>query len=168
MQFYIDHERFVELGEVLPVHKDNPAIGGDYPLRMTGGHARWSIHTSWRDSATLLRLQRGEPLIIMGVKDAEARGITDDDDVRVHNDTGTFDLKAKISPAVRRGQVIVYHGWEPFQFKGGRSHQQAIASPINPIQLVGGYYHLQPMMIMGEPGQSDRGTRVDVERIQAA
>jgi len=162
MQFYIDHERFFELGEELPVHKDNPSIGGDYPLKMTGGHTRWSIHSSWRDSAPMLHLQRGEPAIFISQADAKARGVADGDSVRVHNDIGEFELQAKVSAAVRTGQVIVYHAWEPFQFKNGRSHQSALPSPINPIQLAGGYYHLQPMMIMGEPGQCDRGTRVEV------
>ena len=63
MQFYIDHEYFFELGEELPVHKDNPKLGGDYPLQMTGGHNRWSIHASWRDHKGLLNLQRGEPVV---------------------------------------------------------------------------------------------------------
>ena len=40
--------------------------------------------------------------------------------------------------------------------------------PINPLQLAGGYGHLQPMPITGEPGQNDRGTRVEVERITEA
>jgi hypothetical protein len=37
---------------------------------------------------------------------------------------------------------------------------------LNPIQATGGYYHLRPMVIAGEPGHCDRGTRVEVERIQ--
>ncbi|MEE8385736.1 MAG: molybdopterin-dependent oxidoreductase, partial [Dehalococcoidia bacterium] len=46
-QFYIDHPWFMEAGEELPVHKEAPPAGGDYPLRMTGGHTRWSIHSIW-------------------------------------------------------------------------------------------------------------------------
>jgi ethylbenzene hydroxylase subunit alpha/complex iron-sulfur molybdoenzyme family reductase subunit alpha len=34
-QFYIDHEWFLEAGEALPCHKDNPKQGGDYPFEMT-------------------------------------------------------------------------------------------------------------------------------------
>jgi DMSO reductase family type II enzyme molybdopterin subunit len=30
MQFYIDHDFYMELGEELPIHKDNPPIGGQY------------------------------------------------------------------------------------------------------------------------------------------
>jgi nitrate reductase alpha subunit len=168
MQFYIDHPFFLELGEELPVHKDNPKLGGDYPLQMTGGHDRWSIHASWRDNRSLLQLQRGEPVAFMGEEDAVQRGIRDGDAVRVHNDVGSFELQAKITPSVRPGQVVVYHAWEPYQFKGGKSHQSLIPSPMNPIHLAGGYFQLQPTLLMGEPGCPDRGTRVEVERLADA
>jgi len=162
LQFYIDHERYMELGEELPVHKDNPAIGGNYPLQMTGGHTRWSIHTIWRDQEKLLRLQRGGPTIVMNPGDAAARKLRDGDFARTWNDTGSFEARVQASPTVRPGQVIVYHAWEPYQFKGHRSDQTTHPSPLNPIQLAGGYFHLQPLMIMGEPGHNDRGTRVEV------
>jgi nitrate reductase alpha subunit len=167
MQFYIDHDLYFELGQVLPVHKDNPKVGGDYPLQMTGGHTRWSIHASWRDEPNLLRLQRGEPAIFLGTKDARARDVRDGDRVRVFNDLGSFEVVAKVTAGVRPGQVIVYHGWEPFQFQHGRSHQSVIPSPLNPIDLAGGYFQLDPTLLMGQPGNSDRGTRVEVERTRA-
>ena len=165
MQFYIDHDLFMELGEELPIHKDNPAIGGDYPRQMTGGHNRWSIHASWRDHRDLLNLQRGEPLIYLSTEDAAARQIADGDRVRVYNDVGSFEVHAKLAPSVRARQVIVYHAWEPYQFKSEKSHQSLIPSPMNPIHLAGDYFQLQATLLMGEPGCSDRGTRVEVERI---
>ena len=42
-QFYLDHDWFLEAGEELPTHKENPAQGGDYPFVMTSGHNRWKI-----------------------------------------------------------------------------------------------------------------------------
>ena len=165
LQFYIDHDYFLELGEALPVHKDNPPIGGDYPLQMTGGHTRWSIHASWRDQKHMLDLQRGEPLIHIGTADARARGIRDGDRVRVSNDIGSFEVQANVVPSLRPGQVVVYHAWEPYQFRDGRSHQSLIPSPMNPIHLAGGYFQLQPTLLMGSPGCSDRGTRVEIARI---
>jgi DMSO reductase family type II enzyme molybdopterin subunit len=166
IQFYIDSGFFLELGEELPVHKDDPPIGGDYPLRMTGGHTRWSIHAAWRDERHMLQLQRGEPIVYVSPVDAGTRGIADGERVRLRNDIGAFEIQAKVSPAVRPGQVIVYHAWEPFQFTAGKSQQTLTPSPINPIQLSGGD-HLQPMMIVGEPGLHDRGTRVEMERIES-
>jgi anaerobic selenocysteine-containing dehydrogenase len=70
IQFYLDQELYLEMGEELPVHKDPPTAGGDYPLTITGGHTRWSIHSSWRDDKLLLQQQRGEPVMYIGVDDA--------------------------------------------------------------------------------------------------
>ncbi len=165
LQFYIDHPLFEELGEVLPVHKANPPIGGNWPLQMTSGHNRWSIHAAWRDHAPLLRLQRGEPVVYLNSIDAKARGIRDGDHVRVFNDLGACEAVALPSGAVRPGQLIVYHAWEQFQFRGGASIDALTPSPLNPVQLAGGYFHLQPMVMMQQPGCSDRGTRVEVERV---
>ena len=83
------------------------------------------------------------------------------------NDVGSFEVQVKVADALRPGQVIIDHAWEPYQFRGRRSHQALIPSPINPIQLAGGYFHLQATPLYGEPGANDRGTRVEVERIEA-
>ena len=98
--------------------------------------------------------------------DANKRGIGDGDVVRVYNDIGEFQLQTMLSPALKPGQVVVYHAWEPFQFKNGNSDQVLTPSPLNPIQLAGGYFHLQPMVMMGQPGCTDRGTRVEVEKVR--
>ena len=80
-------------------------------------------------------------------------------------DVGWFEARAKVSPSVRPGLVLLYHGGEPYQFKGHRSHQTVLPSPFNPIQFAGGYFHLQPFMLSGEPGHNDRGTRLEVEPV---
>jgi len=65
ISFYIDHPWFIEAGEQLPVHKDNPKMGGDYPLRMTSGHQRWSIHSIWITDDTLAKTHQGRPFMFM-------------------------------------------------------------------------------------------------------
>ncbi|MBK6286658.1 MAG: molybdopterin-dependent oxidoreductase [Gammaproteobacteria bacterium] len=165
MQFCIDHPFYEELGEVLPVHKDQPAIGGDYPLHMTGGHTRWSIHSSWRDQRHMQQLNRGQPLIFVSVEDAAARGIEDGDQVRLFNDVSSTELMAKITPAHRPGQVTVYHAWEPFMSKGSTSYTSVTPNPINPLQLAGGYFHIQARDAEFTPGSTDRATRVEIEKI---
>ncbi|MBI5505761.1 MAG: molybdopterin-dependent oxidoreductase [Deltaproteobacteria bacterium] len=163
MQFYIDHELFLELGEELPVHKEE-TIGGNHPLRMTGGHTRHSIHASWRDHALMMRLQRGEPVAYMNPSDAEPRGIADHDMARVFNDVGSFQIRVKLAETVSPGQFIVYHAWEPYMFRGGNCQQTITPSPLNPVELAGQYFHLRPMLGVCPPGQNDRGVRVDVEK----
>ncbi|MFQ5804763.1 MAG: molybdopterin-dependent oxidoreductase, partial [Candidatus Methylomirabilales bacterium] len=112
IQFYIDHDWYLELDEHLPTHKDCPRAGGDYPLQVTGGHTRWSLHSDLIDDSIILSLQRGEPVAVISVQDAESRGLRDGDFVEVYNDVGDFRIQAMVSPAVRPGQVIIYHGWE--------------------------------------------------------
>ena len=164
-QFYIDHPWFLECGEALPTHKPPPASGGDHPLVMSGGHTRWSIHSQWRDQRTLLRLQRGEPVVYLNDRDATARGINDHDFVRVRNDLGAFILRAKVARYVQPGMVFVYHAWEPFQFRDGRSDHAIIPSPFKATSLVGDYGQLHWNYAHWEPNQVDRDTRVEVERV---
>ncbi|MFQ5666217.1 MAG: molybdopterin-dependent oxidoreductase [Candidatus Binatia bacterium] len=164
-QFYIDHPWFLECGEALPTYKPPPVAGGQYPLVLSGGHTRWSIHSQWRDQRPLLRLQRGEPVVYLNDHDAVRRGIRDHDLVRVRNDLGEFVLRAKLARYVHPGQVLVYHAWEPYQFRDGRSDHAIIPSPFKPTALVGNYGQLHWAYAHWEPNQVDRDTRVEVERV---
>ncbi len=169
IQFYIDHPYYMEQGEQLPVHKDSPKIGGDYPLMLNGAHTRWSIHAAWRDQSHMLNLGgRGEPTIWIGADDAAQRNIEDNDRVRVYNDIDSYETLAKVVPNLRPGQVVVYHAWEPYQFKNHKSYAALTPNPLNPISLAGGYFHLQPLPEANTPGPTDRDTRVEIEKISAA
>ena len=75
-QFYIDHLWFIEADEALPLHKENPPMGGDYPLVMTSGHSRWSIHSMNQSDRAMLGTHRGEPGVLVSVEDAATRGST--------------------------------------------------------------------------------------------
>jgi DMSO reductase family type II enzyme molybdopterin subunit len=162
IQFYLDQDLYLEMGETLPSHKDPPAAGGRYPLQLTGGHTRWSIHSAWRDDQLMLQQQRGEPVAYMSAADAAARGIRDGARVRVWNDLDAFEIMAKVAPGVRPGQLIVYHAWDNFQFRGQRGFQNLIPTPLNPVELAGGQFHLRPMTICLQPSHTDRDTRVEV------
>lgn len=165
IQFYIDHDLFLEFGEELPTQKEDPKAGGDYPLRLTGGHTRWSIQSTHTEDALLLQLQRGEPLLWMSVKDAAERGIEDGDTVEAYNDVSSFRVLVAVSPTVRPGQVIMYHGWVNYQFAGFRHFKGVMASPLNPVECAGGDYHLRPMATTMQPGHSDRETRLEIRKV---
>jgi nitrate reductase alpha subunit len=165
IQFYLDQELYVEMGETLPTHKDPPTAGGNYPLVLSGGHTRWSIHSAWRDDKLMLQLQRGEPAMWMSPVDAESRGISDGERVKVFNDLDAFEIIAKVGPVVRPGEVIIYHAWDNFQFKGQKGFQNLIPTPLNPVELAGGQFHLRPMSICLQPSHTDRDTRVEVARV---
>ncbi len=163
-QFYLDHPWYLEAGEGLPVHKENPKSGGDYPIELTGGHTRHSIHAIFRANKTLLNLQRGEPVVYVSARDALERGVNDNDLVWVRNDIGKFKALAKPSPAVQVGQAIIYHAWEPYQFEGWQSSQTVVTGAFKPLHMLGGYGHLSFRPILGQPSHTPRAQRVEIEK----
>ncbi len=164
-QFLLDHPWFMEGGESLPVHKDSPGMVSGYPLRLTSGHNRWSIHSFQRDQKMLLRLQRGEPAVWMHPKDMQSRGIKDHDKIRVHNDHGAFEARVKYAPRMQPGMIQLYHAWEPYQFKGWKGQQEPVAAPWKPLHLAGGYGQLHYRMYYNSPGHNPRGIGIEVEKV---
>ena len=71
----------------------------------------------------------------------------------------------KVSPAIRPGQVVMYHAWEDYQFEGGIGHRNVLATPLNPLGLVGGYPYLDPTFGARQPGMNDRDTRVEIRKV---
>lgn len=163
-QFYLDHQWYLEADEALPRHKDPPGTDSRFPLRVNGGHTRWSIHAIWRDHDLMLRLQRGEPVCFVSPVDCRPRGIADGDAVEVFNDHGAFEAMAKLSPSVQPGEVIIYHAWEPHQFKNWKGQQEPVLAPWKPLHLAGGYGHIHYRMFYGSPGHAPRGAPVDMRR----
>ena len=104
--------------------------------------------------------------MFMSASDAMTRRIENHDLVRVHNDIGEFLIRIKVSPAVRPGQVIVYHGWENYQFQGGMGYRNVIPTPMNPVELAGDYFHIQHTPAILQPGHNDRDTRVEVTKVE--
>ena len=166
-QFYIEHPWFLEAGEGLPTHKENPKMGGDYPFALTSGHNRWSIHSMNITNRMLLQTHRGRPHLVMSPVDAEERGIVDEEEVRVYNDAGEFLVPVKLSPSVRPGQVICYNGWDPYQFRGWRGPMDLEPGMVKWLHLAGGYGHLRYWPIQWQPTPVDRAVRVDVEKVSA-
>jgi len=167
-QFYIDHPWFLEAGEELPVHKDNPAMGGDYPFVMTSGHNRWSIHSMNITNRMILQTHRGRPHLVMNTRDARRRRIDDGEEVRVFNDVGSFLVPVKLSPSVMPGQVICYNGWDPYQFREWRGPMDVEPGMVKWLHFAGGYGHLRYWPIQWQPTPVDRAVRVNVARIEPA
>jgi nitrate reductase alpha subunit len=162
--FYIDHDWYLEAGEQLPVHKDNPQHGGDFPLRMTSGHPRWSIHSMNHTSQLMLGTHRGHPVMYMGPEDMAARGLENDDMAELFNDMATIRIRVRRSPGTRPGQIVIYNGYEPFQFEKWRGAENVEPGMIKWLHLAGGYGHLQYRGIHWQPIPIDRAVHVDVRK----
>ncbi len=162
-QFYIDHEWFLDADEELPMHKENPKMGGDYPLVLTSGHNRWSIHAANITNRIMQETNQGRPFMFMNVNDAAERGIAEGAEVRAYNDMGDFRIWAKLSPAVQPGQVIVYNGFEPFQFKNWKDPSNIEPGMVKWLHLAGGYGHFRFRPLCWQPVPIDRAVRLEVE-----
>ena len=163
-QFYIDHEWFLEAGEQLPVHKENPRQGGDHPFTMTSGHSRWTVHSANSVNPMMLQTHRGEPSVMLNPEDARGRGIDNGGQVRVFNDVSSYICAAKLSPSVRPGQVIMYNGWEPYQFEQWDDPTNSEPGMVKWLHLAGGYGHLRYWLMQLQPVPIDRGIAVDVAK----
>lgn len=164
-QFYLDHEWFLEAGEELPCHKDNPPQGGDYPFVMTSGHNRWSIHSMNIVNRVIQGTHRGRPHLGMNSDDAARLGIEDGEEVEVSNNMGTFIAPVKLSPSVRPGQVISYNGWEPYQYRTWKGASDVETGMVKWLHFAGKYGHLRYWPMQWQPVPFDRGIRVNVSKI---
>ncbi|MEJ2130495.1 MAG: molybdopterin-dependent oxidoreductase, partial [Gammaproteobacteria bacterium] len=165
-QFLIDHPWFLEADEHLPRHKDAPKAGGDYPFQITSGHNRWSIHSLNTANELMLETHRGTPHLVINVEDAKSLDIEDNDDVRVYNDRGEFTVPALLSASARPGQVIMYNGFEPYQFRNWAGPNDLEPGMIKWLHLAGGYGHLRYWGTQWQPCPVMRNTHVNLEKSQ--
>ena len=141
-QFYIDHPLFLKLGAATPTARE-PLAPSRFPLKFYSPHTRWGIHSTWRTNKHMLRMQRGEPVIMLNPADARPRGLDDGARARVFNDVGAFFVTVKISPSARPGSVVMEHAWEAHQFQGRVGLNAAVAGLLSPLELAGGWGHLK-------------------------
>jgi DMSO reductase family type II enzyme molybdopterin subunit len=164
-QFYIDHDWFMEADEQLPKHKETPRQGGNYPFRLTSGHNRWSVHSMHMTNNIIMNTHRGTPFVFMNDKDAAKRGIENGEEVRFFNDVGYFLSPVKLSPAVSRGQVILYNGFEPYMHREWWGEADIEPGMIKWLGLAGGYGHLRYRGGHWQPIPSDRAVHLDIEKL---
>ncbi len=162
--FYIDHDWYLEAGEEIPVHKDNPHHGGEYPLRLTSGHPRWSIHSMNHTSRVMLGTHRGHPVMYMNPDDMEERSLDNGDEACVFNDLADMRIRVRRSPGTKPGQVVIYNGYEPFQFKDWRGPENVEPGMVKWLHFAGGYGHLQYRGLHWQPIPIDRAVHLDVRR----
>lgn len=142
LTFYVDHPLWIAAGASLPTATE-PIRSRRYPLLLMTPHARWSIHSTYKTSTLLLRLQRGGPCIMLAPQVAAARGIADGDEVRIFNGLGEARMTARIAAGVPPDAAVMEHGWEPFFYKGRRGHNALIGDMLNLLEVSDGWGHLR-------------------------
>lgn len=142
--FYVDHEMFIKMGAAT-----NTGMEGirpqskDYPYVFMTPHARWSIHSNYKTSRTLLRLQRGVPAIQINRVVAGAKGIKDGDTIRIYNALGEFYAMAKLSSSAPADGLVLEHGWEPYMYLKNKGHNEVVPTALNLLEMADGWGHLK-------------------------
>ncbi len=142
--FYVDHDMYIKLGAqtntgMKGIRPDNKK----YPFTMMTPHARWSIHSNYKTSRTLLRLQRGKPYIQVNREVAKIKGIKDGDEIRIFNNIGEFYAMAKVSSSCPPDSLVMEHGWEPYMYRENKGHNEVVPTAMNLLELADGWGHLK-------------------------
>lgn len=99
---------------------------GPYPLTLITPAAHTFLNTTFANNPELLRRAK-DPRVLVNPADAEARGLADNDRVRVHNATGEFLADVEVSDRVARGVVASPKGSWPKLSPGGANPNAVVA-----------------------------------------
>lgn len=89
-----------------------------YPLIFTSERAKFKTHTMFTHVPSLLEIEP-EPTVQINPDDAHERGIKHGDITKIFNDRGYVVIKAIFNPGIRKGMLVMDHGWEGDQFIDG-------------------------------------------------
>ncbi len=161
-QFYLDHQWIRAFGEQLPLYRpplDMVAMGTTAVQREPGQelvlnyltpHSKWSIHSTYSDTLTLLTLFRGGEAIWINDKDARKIDIHDNDWLECFNVNGVVMAKAVVSPRIPPGKAFMYHAQErlintpgsKLSGQRGGTHNSVTRIMVKPTHMIGGYAQL--------------------------
>jgi anaerobic selenocysteine-containing dehydrogenase len=99
----------------------DPVLAARYPLSLiTAKTAHHFLNSSYANLPRHLKAER-EPLLEIHPHDATPRGIADGDVVRVFNDRGAVELRARVGDIARPGLVAMPSGWWASLSRNGSS-----------------------------------------------
>ncbi|MGA9478672.1 MAG: molybdopterin dinucleotide binding domain-containing protein, partial [Desulfobacterales bacterium] len=161
-QFYQDHPWMRDFGEHLPLFRpplDVMALEAAHVQREAGKeivlnyltpHSKWSIHSTYSDTLTMLTLFRGGEAIWLNDEDARKIDARDNDWLECFNANGVVMAKAVISPRIPPGKAFMYHAQErlintpgsKLSGQRGGTHNSVTRIMVKPTHMIGGYAQL--------------------------
>lgn len=161
-QFYQDHPWMLDFGEHLPLYR--PPLDmlnaesiqvrrepdREIELNYLTPHSKWSIHSTYSDTLTMLTLFRGGEAIWINDEDARKIDIRDNDWLECFNANGVVMAKAVVSPRIPPGKAFMYHAQErlintpgsTLSGKRGGTHNSVTRIIVKPTHMIGGYAQL--------------------------
>ncbi len=173
-QFYQDHPWMLDFGEGLPLYRpplrlpvDNrphsvseslakmkPGIVEDnrkaLALNYLTPHSKWSIHSTYSETLTMLTLFRGGKTIWISDVDARTLEVADNEWLECFNENGVVMARAVVSHRIPPGKAFMYHAQERLldtpgaSLTGQRSgtHNSVTRIMVKPTHMIGGYAQL--------------------------
>lgn len=162
-QFYVDHDWFIGMGEMLPVYRpplNMTDLFGEAPIgeqnelgvsvRYLTPHNKWSIHSEYQDNLFMLSLSRGGQSVWVSDRDAVKVGIKDNDWIEMVNRNGVVAARAIVSHRMPEGTVYMHHAQDrlidvPLTERDGKRggiHNSLTRILLKPNHIVGGYAQL--------------------------
>jgi anaerobic selenocysteine-containing dehydrogenase len=90
--------------------QSNPLLAKKYPLAIISPPARNFLNSSFANVSSLVEMEK-EPQLDIDAQDALPRGIRAGDWVRIFNDRGSFNARARVGDRARPGVVIAPSIW---------------------------------------------------------
>ena len=161
-QFYLDHPWMQDFGEQLPLFRpplDMTGLGTTAVEREPGQelilnyltpHSKWSIHSTYSETLTMLTLFRGGEAIWINDEDARKIDVNDNDWLECFNVNGVVMAKAVVSPRIPTGKAFMYHAQErlintpgsKLSGQRGGTHNSVTRIMVKPTHMIGGYAQL--------------------------
>ena len=161
-QFYLDHQWMRDFGENLPLFRppvDMHALGStgvkrddrkELVLNYLTPHSKWSIHSTYSDTLTMLTLFRGGEAIWINNDDAAKLDVKDNDWLECFNVNGVVMAKAVVSHRIPPGKAFMYHAQERLintpgsglSRQRGGTHNSVTRIMVKPTHMIGGYAQL--------------------------
>ncbi|MBW1837441.1 MAG: nitrate reductase subunit alpha, partial [Deltaproteobacteria bacterium] len=161
-QFYLDHQWMRDFGESLPLFRpplDMQALGStrveredrkELVLNYLTPHSKWSIHSTYSDTLTMLTLFRGGAAIWINNEDAAKLDVKDNEWLECFNVNGVVMAKAVVSHRIPPGKAFMYHAQERLintpgsRLSGqrGGTHNSVTRIMVKPTHMIGAYAQL--------------------------
>ncbi len=144
-EFY--SERLAQMGmdpvpDYLPPHESAeaaPELAARYPLAMISPPARNFLNSTFVNIDSL-RNTEGEPHLDMHPTDAAARHISDGDIVRIFNDRGSMQARARVTDRARAGLVVGLSIWWKKLSPDGRNANEVTSQALTDLGQSATFY----------------------------
>ncbi|MEX3639297.1 molybdopterin-dependent oxidoreductase [Paraburkholderia sp. BR14320] len=110
----------------------SPELAARYPLAMISPPARNFLNSTFVNIESL-RATEGEPHLDIHPADARARGIGDGDQVRIFNDRGSMQARARVTDRAREGLVVGLSIWWKKLAPDGRNANQLTSQALTDL-----------------------------------